>query len=229
MCFSSLCTNKSLSLQKLLWGTLALQGKVLTCTFVWRNWVSHQGNNSWWLLPNPACPKVQQKETGAPGMGLVKSVLKMGGGGIQHCYFQRFLCFYCVCIGVSVPGCACRGQRTTWHSCPSFSVDMGVSPRLGSEYPCPKCHSLPLYLYFKIFSVIIIIIIKHVCIHMCHRGHGGVRRQLCGISSRLTLLHGFWGSHSGGHWVARAVTSEPSCQPLFNKTKLGLHAFNSST
>lgn len=114
-------------------------------------------------------------------MGLLKSALKMGEGFssfhvfivciwgecagmcMQHCYFQLFSCFYCVCMGVSVPGCACGGQRTMWSSCPPFSVDMDVSPRLGSEYLCPECHSLLFYLCFRIFSVIIIII--NACVY----------------------------------------------------------------
>lgn len=111
----------------------------------------------------------------------------------------------------------------------SFQCGHGREPKAWQRISLPKVpFTAPFICILKSFQLSSSLL-THVCIHMCHRDHGGVRRQLCGISSHLAFLHGFWGSHSGGHWVASAVTSEPSCQPLFNKTKQGLHAFNSST
>lgn len=151
-------------------------------------------------------------------MGLVKAVLKMGEG-FSIAIFNAFHVFI-VCVWGE---CAGMRMRRAEHNVAQLS-----------SFPCgyerePKVpFTAPFICILKSFQLSSSSLLTHVCIHMCHRGHGGVRRQLC-VSSRLTLLHGFWRSHSSGHWVARAVTSEPSCQPLFNKTKLGLHAFNSST
>lgn len=163
-------------------------------------------------------------------MGLVKSVLKMGGGGNSALLFSTLFVFLlCVYWGECAGMCMQRAEDNV-AQLSFFQCGYGPEPKAWQRVSLPKVpFTAPFICMLKSFQLSSSSLLMHVCIHMCHRGHGGVRRQLCGISSRLTLLHGFWGSHSVGHWVASAVTSEPSCQPLFNKTKLGLHAFNSST
>lgn len=64
------------------------------------------------------------------------------------------------------------------------------------------------------------------CVHVCALAHRTFRGQLGRVSSVLSPLRRFWGSHSG-HWTctARTFTHNPSCLPhmlfLLYRTLLG--------